>query len=327
VRVGKAVMMRFARWSWLSPQPAPAEPRPAPAAKRLALPRRPRPAPLDVDPRPLILSRKGIVVSWAPKSACSHVAIWFFLKEGLLPAANYYHPWPHNFRVEVYYRSLTYKRLAARLAASEGRGHTLLRIVRDPERRMVSIFRHVCRHPILRKDIDRKLGIDTERDGLSLRQFDAFLTDETPVVPSRLNMHLCAQRHPTWAMPFDRVVTINMDEVALNPALNAFEADLGIERTDFARLPKLADIATRHYAREAGYDGDGAIEDHRFRAADTDAFPKAALEASPLVREMARRHHGIDLAATRSGDSKGRLRFGAAAEPPLTAAPGGRRPA
>jgi hypothetical protein len=186
----------------------------------------------------------------------------------------------------------------------------------------------VCRHPVLRKDIDRKLGIDTERDGLSLRQFDAFLADETAVVPSRLNMHLCAQHHPTWAMLFDRVVTINMDEVALNPALNAFEADLGIERTDFARLPKLADIASRHYARETSYAGDGSIEDHRFRAADTDAFPKMALEASPLIREMARRHHGIDFTATRSGDTLDRLRFGAAAkEPSLTAAPGGTPPA
>ncbi len=119
--------------------------------------------------------------------------IWFFLKEGLLPAANYYHSWPHKFRVDVYNHSHTYKRLAARLLASKGEGHTLLRVVRDPRKRLVSIFRHVCRHASLRRAVDRKLGLDTERDGLSLREFDAFLSDEQLSVPSRLNMHVCAQ--------------------------------------------------------------------------------------------------------------------------------------
>jgi hypothetical protein len=308
------------------PAHAPASPPASPPAGPLAAL---RPA-LDVDPRPLLLSRKKIVVAWAPKSACSHVVIWFFLKEGLLGAANYYHPWPHNFRAQVYYGSQTYKRLAAELAAGlaspGGSEHTLLKVVRDPTKRLVSIFRHVCRHPILRRDLDRKLGLDTDRDGLSLREFDAYLAEESLVVPSRLNMHVCAQHHPLWTRPFARVVTINMDETDLNRALNAFEADAGLAPTDFAKVPKFAALGARHYAQEARYEGPGAIEDHRFRAADTDAFPKAAFEASPFVRAMAERRYGVDFAATRSGDTAGRLAFPGRGGPSPTAAPGGRPP-
>jgi hypothetical protein len=277
---------------------------------------------LDVDPRPLILSHQGIVVSWAPKSACSHVVLWFFLKEGLLPAARHYHPWPHKYRAEVYYRSQTHKRLAAGIRAGKGRGHTLLKVVRDPHKRLVSVFRHVCRHQNLRGAVDRKLGIDTERDGLSLREFDAFLSNEKLVVPSRMNMHVCAQHQPVWTLPFDRVVTINVDETDLNGALNAFEASVGLEQTDFSNIPALATLEKRH-ARESPYAGAEAIEDHRFRAADIVHFPKREFEETPLVRAMAARHYAADFGATASGDTSGRIRFAARA---ATAAPGGRPP-
>jgi hypothetical protein len=261
----------------------------------------------QIEPFPLILRKANTVVSWSPKSGCSHVVLWTFLHEGLFHACNYYHGWPHHFRLDVYYRSAGFQAALQKVLASEGTGQTLLKVTRDPKHRLVSIFRHVCRFPFLHQPVKDILGIDMRATGLSLADFDAVLGGLKLVIPTDVNPHVRAQRHPVWEMPFDRVITLNMDEIPLNDSLNAVERALGLTETNFARYAKFQNLRENHYAKETVYDGAAPIERYRFRPEETDAFPKRQIQASPLLERMARQHYAVDYGLVDSGDTAGEL--------------------
>lgn len=307
--------------------PRPTAPRPAPAplgragplawplvrlAKREARRLRERPGalgPMGVEPRPLVLPRERLVVLWSPKSACTQVLLWVLNREGLLDAALAHHPWPHRYRMEALPRSAPHREAALAVAASGGAGHTLLRVTREPDRRLVSIFRHLLRHPRLLGDLSMKLGRDLGREGLSLADLDRFLVGED-LAASRarsVNLHLCAQAHPVEALGFDRVITLNVDTDPLEAGLAAVERDLGLAPTRLGEIARAATIRERHHARPVAYRGAEPIETHRFRPTDTRRFPTAALLASPLLQSMARRHHAADRGRVATADTAGRL--------------------
>ena len=257
---------------------------------------------------PLFIPAAATVVAFSPKSGCSHVALWAFLHQGLFEAANRHDPWPHKFRVHVYHRGAAFRRPLQALLRDGGAGRTLLRVTRDPRKRLVSIFRHACRFPFLAPQVRAVLGFSMREQGLSLADLDAVLGRLKLTHPTDANMHLRVQAHPLWQMDFDRVVTLNMDETPLDPGLNAFECDRGLPVTDFAALPAFAALRESHYAAEGDWPDDRPIETHRFRPEETATFPKRALMASPLLADMARRHYRADYAAgVASGDSAGRL--------------------
>ncbi len=264
---------------------------------------------LNIEPRPLIFSRRKLVVSWSPKSACSHVALWFFYKEGLFQSVVYYHEWPHNFRAQVYYHAQTYLKQAQALRDSNGTGYTLLRITRDPTKRMVSIFRHVCRHTFLREALDAHFRRPVAATGLSLTELHDYLRGRPLMVPSEVNFHLCAQYHPVWEMEFDRVITLNIDSHGLNEGLNAVERGFDLPVTHFDRIKRFDKLRRDHYARDAPYDGTAPIEQVRFTPAMTREFPKTALEQSPYVGAMAAELHGVDAAHVATGDTARRIAF------------------
>ena len=80
--------------------PAPVQPRPLPRRPRRARPAA-RPSPrrgrrrasrrFRTRPPPIAIAAERMVVAWSPKSACSHVALWTFLHEGLAAEAAAYH--------------------------------------------------------------------------------------------------------------------------------------------------------------------------------------------------------------------------------------------
>jgi hypothetical protein len=267
-----------------------------------------RAAAFQAEPRPLLIETKKIVVSWSPKSACSHIVLWAFKHEGLFRACNYYNPWPHHYRLDVYYKSYTYQRRTQEFFEANGAGHTLVKFTRDPAKRLVSIFRHACRFPFLHEEVRRHLGFDMRREGLSLQDFGAVLARLNLVIPTSINPHVRAQIHPVWSMDFDRVVTINMDEVPLDATINRLEPDVGLSVTRFAEIPKFGHLRNAHYAKDVPFEGDdAALAAYRFRPRETDSFPKRRLEALPLVRELAERHYGVDYPGVASADTAGRL--------------------
>jgi hypothetical protein len=263
--------------------------------------------PFGIEPRPLMIRAAKLVVAWSPKAGCSHVAYWTFRHEGLLEAAQAYHDWPHRFRQDVYYQDEGYRAAAAEVLAGGGRGYTLLKVTRNPAKRLVSMFRHACRFPFLYAPARRRLGIDIRETGLSLRDLDALLRGVRLTVPTHADPHVCAQVHPVWHLGFDRVITLNMDRTDLNAGLNAVERDLGLPVTDFAAIPAFTALRETHYAEAAVLPIEGAIEDHRITAEASRAFPKAQLEASPFLAAMTRRHYRIDFPHVAPGDTAGRL--------------------
>ncbi len=184
---------------------------------------------------------------------------------------------------------------------------TLLKITRTPANRLVSIFRHVCRYPILYKPVKQTLGFDVRERGLSLADLDRVLTRMRLVVPTQADPHVRAQYHPLWDLQFDRVIALNFDEIPLEPSLNAVERDLGLPVTDFASLPEFARLRETHYATPGHFDEREPIETFRFKPPHVHGFPKVALLASRRIHEMADRHYAIDVGRVSSSDTAGKL--------------------
>lgn len=275
---------------------------------------------LDAGGRPLILPRARLVVSWSPKSACTHVVAWFFRHQGLLDAANAHSHWPHAYRIAVYNPSEARREAARAVWRARGEGYTLLRVTRDPTPRLVSIFRHALRHPMLREPVLRAVGRDLASGGFSLRDLDRYLGTQDLGARGVADPHFRVQSHPCWTMRWDRVITLNIDTHPLDSGLAAVEAELGLDRPAAGRSKKLDRLARPwRYASDSPYEGTGPIEAHRFDPDRLQPFPKAALLASPLLEGMARRHYAADWDRVATADSAGRL-FAAAATPPGVAA-------
>ena len=263
---------------------------------------------------PVFIARADTVVSWSPKSGCSHVVLWALLHEGFLQEAGGAKELPHRFRIQVYQKRPEVVARVRRLRRQGGAGQTLVRVTRDPRKRLVSIFRHACRFPFLAPVVRARLGFDPEVEGLSLADLDAVLGHLDLRSTTAADPHVRGQWTPLWELDFDRVVSLNMDELPLDPGLNAIERDLGLPVTDFAALPEFRKLRDLHYARPRRFAQDGPIETYRFRREETKRFPKRELLASPLLAEMARRHYRHDIPWIASGDTAGRL-FQPAAAP------------
>lgn len=271
---------------------------------------------LDVAGRPLILPRARLVIAWSPKSACTHVVAWFFRHEGLLDAANAHSHWPHDYRTAVYNPSEARREAARAVWRSRGEGYTLLRVTRDPTPRLVSIFRHALRHPMLREPVLRAAGRDPASGGFSLRDLDRYLGTRDLGARGGADPHFRVQSHPCWTMRWDRVITINIDTHPLDPGLQAVERELGLGEAESGGSEALGRLARpRRYASDGPYEGTGPIEAHRFDPKRLQPFPKEALLASPLLGSMARRHYAADWRHVATADSTGRL-FAARPTPP-----------
>lgn len=263
----------------------------------------------QVNPRALIFSKQRIVVSFSPKSACSHIVTWFFLKERLLAAANYYHPWPHNFRTNVYYDSAQFRRQRRALLSGGQEDWTLIKVTRDPVKRLVAILRHAARFPIA-NEIALRQGIDIERDGLSLRELGEVLKSvDLTRASQQVDTHLRAQFHPVWDMPFGRTITLNLDEVHLNNSLNDIERSLGLGVTNFSAHPKFDEIRESHYVNnDQDLDADQSLEDVKFRRKQVERrFPKTALQQLPYTSELAHQLYPNDFPQVITHDTKGEL--------------------
>ena len=58
-----------------------------------------------------------------------------------------------------------------------------------------------------------------------------------PLVPDQRRPALCAQYHPLWDWDFDRVITLNIDQIELDAGLNAVEAAFGMAPPTSPRIP------------------------------------------------------------------------------------------
>lgn len=257
--------------------------------------------------KPLIHLHHDLAVSWSPKAGCTPTVIWFFQQNDLLKAALAHHAFAHRYRTEIHMRSPEYRARNKELMRRRGKGFTLLRVVRDPDKRLVSSFRHMVNQPFMDAFAQKKLGINPRETGLSLRDLAKILDGEDMGGAGRVDIHFRPQKHPVWDYDFDRVITLNMDRMDLNGGLSAVEAELGLPQTDFAQLARALKHDARRYARETPYEGEVPIEDFRFRKMRDGSFPKAEFLALPLLQQLARTCYADDFAEVVPGDSAGRL--------------------
>lgn len=246
---------------------------------------------LWTDPRPLIHTRKRMIVVFSPKSACTSAVIWFFHQLGHGKAARDYASWPHRYRTEVYYKSRLY-RLAYERDLSK---FSLVRIIRDPFERAVSSFRHVQKGGLADKAMARILGRrDMATAGLSFSEFLDFLErcDLTTCDP-----HFRIQRHPIE----DQLPTrhlINVSSENLFSRLKQVEADFELPITDFDKLEWLRKLNPGHSHVEAtSLPAD--VYTHRFTRDDarSGSWPSYAAFLTPAARERIARLYVTDIEA------------------------------
>jgi len=202
---------------------------------------------LNHRPCPLLFPPRGLGLIWSAKSACTTSVLWYFAVAGLLKEALAYDPWPHKYREQVlptldYYRTW--------LVNTDPRKLAWVRVIRDPYKRAVSIFRHVLRYPHNNNSFRQDLGLDLSQDSLS---FDSFLSKLEAGDITACDIHLRKQHHP-----LERSIrptrTINADREPLLDALLDFATP-----TQDVRLhlnAEISRISSSHHAHRTLHDGD-----------------------------------------------------------------------
>ena len=202
---------------------------------------------LKYSPAPLLFPPGSIGLIWSAKSACTTSILWYFAVAGLLKEALAYDPWPHRYRMEVlptldYYRTW--------LVNTDPRKLAWLRVIRDPYKRAVSIFRQVLRYFHNNNSFRQDLGLDLSQDSLS---FDSFLSKLETVDITACDIHLRQQHHP-----LERSIrparTINADREPLLDALLDFATPTQDVRLDLDA--EISRISSFHHARRGLNHGD-----------------------------------------------------------------------
>ena len=176
----------------VSVAPLPAADRPTAPRKRAALD--PWQRALKASEMPLVDPLGRFVVLFSAKSACSTVVIWFLHVLGLAQEARAHSNWPHDYRIDKFYKRPDY--LAAR-ASIRPDTVKVLRVVRDPVDRAGSSFRHALGFNYARESIQQRLGVDIVASGLSFERFIDFLELEDL---DHCNPHHRRQKHPLEAV-------------------------------------------------------------------------------------------------------------------------------
>jgi len=265
------------------------------------------------DPYPLIHPQARMVVLFSAKSACSSVVIWFLKQLGHLEAARDFHRWPHEYRVNVYYRSQLYTKAFRRNLAN----YRIVRVVRDPFSRAISSYRHALAfgyaNQAMAKFLRRR---DIAESGYSFAEFLDYLER---IDLTACDIHHRVQRHPLEdRLPVRHLINVSTED--LFTRLNEVEADLRLPHTDFAAIPWFGEVNDPRAAR-GGLDDLADVENRRFTSMAARKGPWAPYDAflTPTTRARIGRLYAVDVAAYGGGGGakKPDRVVAAAAEPAL----------
>ncbi len=145
---------------------------------------------ITMGPRPLVNGEWKLIVLWSPKAACTAVYVWFSKISGFADDVRDTREFPHKHRMQWFYQSDIYNR---GLESDLGSCH-VLRVIRDPYSRAVSIYRHALQTNFADKAMKvfskGKLNVD---DGYSFQQF-LDLAESLDMAHS--DVHFRPQFHP-----------------------------------------------------------------------------------------------------------------------------------
>ena len=243
-------------------------------------PRRQSLVPITSAPMPLINIDKNLAVLWSPKSACTTVYVWFSHVSGFAEDVRDYSTWPHRHRQEQYRKSDLYNDSAA-----DGMdGAKLLRVIRDPYSRAVSIYRHALHTLFADKNMEQYSdGTITAVEGYS---FQTFLDMVATLDMRRADIHFRPQFHlyENQRQP-DRVINISKQD--LFTELNAFESEAGIPKTDFTELNWLHELESKRKAKQEPMEGDtlDTLAFSRNQVAKLGVFPNYGQLLTPEAKQ------------------------------------------
>jgi hypothetical protein len=180
---------------------------------------------LRASPPPLVDRERRLVVLWSPKSACTAAYVWFASVCGFLDQVRQYES-PHHHRMQVFRTS---RRYLDSIVADTSDFH-VVRIIRDPYARAVSIFREAF------------VGNYADRDAALVNlNFDAGVSFHMFLLMlERLDMENVDTHYRPQLHPFERArkpdTIINISKADLFSELNAFEERSDWPVTDFAAM-------------------------------------------------------------------------------------------
>ncbi|MBZ0228947.1 MAG: sulfotransferase family 2 domain-containing protein [Bauldia sp.] len=191
------------------------------------------------EPRPLIYPPGGIGLIWSAKSACTTAVLWYLGRAGLLEEALRYHSWPHRYRMDILPNLEAYRHW---LQTADLTALRWVRVIRDPQARAVSSYRHALRFGYENEKIERRTGLAVAERGFS---FDEFLDYLLKIDVRKCNLHHRQQWYPLEKR-LKRVQVVNVDKEPLLDTLYAF-ADPGPEARALL-ASEMARIAKVHHA-------------------------------------------------------------------------------
>lgn len=251
--------------------------------------------PLTMNPKPLINKDKNLIVVWSPKSACTTTYVWFSHISGFANDVRNYASWPHRHRLEKYLKSGLY----SDSAASGMETAKMLRIIRDPYARAVSIYRHALQTFFADKDMETySQGRTSAETGYS---FQTFLDLLLQLDMQRSNIHFRPQYHSfEMTRTADRVINITKQD--LFTELNQFEVDQGFGKTNFEDLNWLHNLESKRKAKQERVEGEGidTVPYSRNQVTNLGMFPSYDQLLTPEARQKIETIYKSDFAAYRN---------------------------
>jgi hypothetical protein len=238
-------------------------------------------------PPPLIDPARKLMVIFSAKSACTNVLVWFFHHLGHAKAVRDYHPSPHQYRTQVYYRSKLYHR-AYRIKPERFK---VIRVVRDPYERAASGFRHLLRHSHTR--FGRKMGMShITANGLSFSEYLDFLEG---LDLRTCDAHFAIQRHPVEdVLPVRFLINVSTED--LYQRLNDVEAALGLEQTNLRGSDWIHAIDRRNRPKTHSAPRADVFTQRLFPAqADQGPWPAYEDLLTPAVRARLAKLYAVDI--------------------------------
>ncbi len=200
------------------------------------------------DVRPLINPEKSIMVLWSPKSASAAVYSWFAHVSGFGGEVRFLGAKILQHRAKNYFKSDLFRRGQS----SDPASLLLLKVIRDPYERAVSVFRSIVESGVLDDRIATVTGVDTaSRNGLSFIDFLDYLKKDhlnQSVNRVKPQFHSLERKHKPN-------LVVNVSKQSLAEGLHDFERLAGLQATDLTQMgcPGLmSDFSGKQYRQVTG---------------------------------------------------------------------------
>lgn len=178
-----------------------------------------------------------IILMWSHNSGCTPLLSWFFYQNGLLENATQYHPWIHQYEVNVYKKDGSYsEELAKALLKKEKK---VYKLVCNPYIRTVNCFLMLYYNdePYW-YDVQQAIknypnGNSDKENSVSFKQFLYYLKD-VGVKASSTNSHFAEQYIDGEEHYVDQIIYLEN----LSRHLAEFEKKYGLKKTNNKMLIK-----------------------------------------------------------------------------------------